>query len=195
MRAAILTILTCTLVARADGQWSTAFTVSRTASRGHAADRTGTEIRPESPRTAALAIAMGSGHWRVAASGRYTEAGLTVAGADAHVVTPRAMSAWGMGLEVHRRVAGSAAGPAVYAGAGVDASHWEFRDAPDDSRWRMSGVALVQGAVAITGRWSVLLRGEVAAGSSLFDIEELPDGYRLRHALRHGVAIGIERRW
>lgn len=196
MRALVLSLPLCiALASPIAAQWGTSFMVAGAAVHGHAVDADGTHIRPESPRTVSLAISRTSGRWRIETGVRHTDASLAVAAAEARVVTPAMMSAWGAGVDVSRRVAGDDAQPTLHAGVGIDASHWTFADAPDDSRWRMSALAMLQGSAAIGGRWRLLLRGEVAVGRSLFVAAELPEGYRLQRATRHGLAVGIERRW
>ncbi len=175
-------------------QWSTSLAVHRSASTGHSRDGIGTELRPHGPITAALALAMRRGAWRVRFAARYSEAGLAVWSDRAALITPKAMRAWGTTVEADRRVAGDDdTQPTLRVGVGVELARWTFNEAADDDRWRPAALGALEGSVRLGRRWRMLARGEVAIGPSLFRADELPEGYTLRRAVRHGIGFGVER--
>ena len=144
--------------------------------------------------TAALGMALHRGAWRLRVAARYSEAGLAVWSDGAALITPKAMHAWGATVELGRQISGDGGDdPALRAGLGAEMNQWSFTEADDDARWRPALVGALEGSIRITGQWRMLVRGEVATGPSLFDEDELPDGYARRRALRHGIGFGVER--
>ena len=176
-------------------QWTTSLAVTRYAAHGNARDTDETQLGPHAPKMIALSLGTTRGAWRVQVGGRYLEAGLEVAGTDGALITPDIMSARGGAVEVQRRLAGDGITPTLHAGLGLELMRWSFAGAGDDTRWRAASLVDLDLTIGIAAAWRFVVRGELMAGRSLFTADELPVGYNLRTGIRHGVALGIERRW
>ena len=110
-------------------------------------------------------------------------------------MTRDALAAWGVGLELARRLRGRADGNALWAGLGAVAERWTFDVAGGDPRWRGSFRGSLQLDLPLIGAWHGLVRTEASLGASLFRADELPEGYRRHTARRAGMQLGVTRRW
>lgn len=179
-------------------QWRLAISAGTAATSGHARDAADPEqaaILPDHPVSWLLALARQRGSWRVGIDGSRITSDLAIRGSSTSLVTRGALSAWGLGFEASRRLAGHAAAPSLWAGVGAVYERWSFDIAGGDARWRASGRASLQLDAPLSRRWSALVRGEALAGASLFRVEELPEGYTRRASQRAGLLLGVSRRW
>ncbi len=161
---------------------------------GHSRDDSGPEVLgflPDRPSSFALAIGHDLGGIRVSLEVRRTSADLALRGDNTLIVTTGALHAWGGALEGARRVVGRDGQPTLRAGLGLLAERWTFDIAGSDPRWRAAARGALEVTVPIAGHWNGVLRGELAAGPSLFRLEELPEGYGRRMGWRRGIVLGI----
>jgi hypothetical protein len=176
-------------------QWSVTLRGGSATERGHslaADDPDRPQLRPDHPATLEVALARALGAWRVSVAGRHRSADLVVSGETAAVVSKSALTAWGVSVEVARRVAGTPTRATLHTALGVAFDHWDVGIA-DDARTRPEARAALEAAVPVHGAWSGVLRGELAAGGALFRDNELPQGYRRRMGWSTGMMLGL--RW
>lgn len=195
-RLILCAALASTPVLRVDAQWYTSLTGGRAGTAGHArsADDVAngrTELMPWRPATVALRIGRELGNWRLGVEARRTTADLAVSGEATVLVTTNVVDAWGAGLEVTRRIAGDLGRPVLRAGVSIIAERWSFELDGGDARWRVAAQGVLDATVPLWRRLAGVIRAEAALGPSLFDNDELPSGYELRPAVRHGIAIGV----
>lgn len=195
-RLFLFTALMSVPIVHLDAQWYAALTGGRAGTVGHArstddAPDSRAELLPWRPATLALRIGRDLSDWRVGIEARRTTSDLAARGEGTVLVTTNVADAWGAGVEVTRRLAGGAGRPALRAGVGVLAERWSFDLDGGDARWRLAAQGVLDAGVPLWRRWSGVIRAEAALGRSLFDEAELPVGYELRPAVRHGVAIGV----
>ncbi len=150
---------------------------------------------PDRPMSFALAIGRDAGRQRVTIDLRRTSADLALRGPGTTIVTRGVLHASSAALEVARRLAGAAGRPTLHGGIGVTVERWHFDLGASDARWRLGGRGALEVGLPIHGRWDAVLRGELAASSSIFTAVELPEGYVRRAGWRTGVLLGLARRW
>ena len=197
-RMILFAVLTSIPALRLTAQWHVALTGGRAGTAGHARSTDDVpdgraELRPWRPATLALRVGRDLGHWRVSAEVRRTTADLAISGEATVVITTGAIDAWGSGIEVTRRIAGKPGKPALRAGVGAVAERWSFDLDGGDARWRLAAQGVLDASIPLWRGWSGVLRAEAALGQSLFDEDELPLGYEVRRAVRHGIAVGVAR--
>jgi hypothetical protein len=162
--------------------------------RGHAKaddDPERPEIAPDHPATLAVGMARSGTTWRIGIRATRTTSDLAVRGTETAVVTRGTLRAWGVGVEVGRRVAGSAGAPELRVLAGGQLERWTFPGTVSEARIIPAAVGAVEGQVPLRPRWHALMRGEVGIGGSLFREGELPLGYVTRAGQRAGIQVGI----
>jgi hypothetical protein len=178
-------------------QWRAAFLTGTAVSHGDARDETDPahpEIHAEAPATLSVSLAREHGGWRIGMEFHHTSADLTEISESAAVSTRDVLKAWGAALEVARRLVGREGAPALHVAVGVGLDRWTF-DIPDDSpRWRPSLRGALEAELPINQKWSGVVRSQVSAGPSVFNSEELPDGFVQRTAVRAGLVVGVSRR-
>lgn len=179
-------------------QWQLSLLAGTATTAGHARaelDPELTAILPDHPVSWSLGLAREYPAWRVSLDGSRITSDLAIRGRSTSLVTRDALSAWGVGLELARRLRGRPSESSLWAGIGAAAERWSFDIAGGDPRWRVSLRGSLQIEVPLTSGWSGLLRAEASVGASLFRVEELPGGYSRRAARRAGMQLGVTRRW
>lgn len=194
MRLTIVALLLLLPLRPAAAQWRVTALHGSASVSGFSRDDSGPEklsFLPDHPSSYALAIARDLGGIRLALELRRTGADLALHGDNTVIVTTGALHAWGGAFEGSRRVAGQEGQPMLRAALGVLAERWTFDVGGSDPRWRAAGRGALEATVPIGGHWHGVLRGELAAGPSVFRLEELPEGYARRIGWRRGVVLGI----
>jgi hypothetical protein len=196
-RILLLLVAPC-LVRSAAAQTDVALLGGSVATRGNARSDAGAdqpELRPDHTGTLMLAVRRRFGAWRVGGAVRHTSADLAEVGSGTAVVTRGALRAWGAGIELGRRVAGTAGGADLLALAGAAFDRWRFVDLEGPARWRAALTGALEARLPAGRRWAALIRAEAMAGPSLFSSDELPAEFHRRAAWRYGVLVGLARRW
>lgn len=160
----------------------------------HAVDRGGADspsFRPGTGGEVVLALGLDRGAWRVALGARRGPADLILRGSEAGVITPDAITATGLGLELGRRLAGGASGPTLHVLLGAERISWSFPGLDEPSRSGWNAVAALEGEVPLGRMVAGVVRVDGARGSSLFTADELPDGFVVTTASRVGLSVGI----
>lgn len=148
-------------------------------------------FRPGSGGEAAVALGARVGTWRVAVAMRRAPADLVLRGDDAGIITPDAITATAVGLELGRRLAGAPGGPELDAFLGAERVSWSFPGLDEPTRSGWGGLVALEGVVPFGRRAAGVVRLEGARGGSLFTEEELPDGFARRGASRIGLSVGL----
>jgi hypothetical protein len=194
VRHILLFLLVLSAPSALNAQWSVALLSGSATSHGDARDDSDPahpEFHADRPATLTVAIARETGRWRVGVEAHHSTADLSEVSASAAVTTFRAFEAWGAGFELGIRLAGDPSRPTLRAGVGAGGDRWSFAGAP--ARWRTAARGALEADFPIGRRWSVVVRGEAAAGPSVFTSEELPEGFKQRAMWRTGFALGIAR--
>jgi hypothetical protein len=179
-------------------QWQLSLLTGASATAGHARaalDPEQTAILPDHPVSWGLRLAREYPAWRVSLDGSRITGDLAIRGRSTSLVTRDALAAWGVGLELARRLRGRPDDNSLWAGLGAVAERWSFDVAGGDPRWRGSLRGSLQLDVPLIRGWNGLVRAEASVGASLFRADELPEGYRRRPARRAGMQLGVTRRW
>ncbi len=184
-------LLAAGLVAPLPAQWSASLVIARTATAGYLASDDGSEFRPDSPHEYTLTLAREARSWRVRAGARVIRAGLTVSDGEVSLVTHGLVRGNGLVADISRRVLGDGVAPTLRAGLGGELVRWTVGGLDDSRHWVAAAIGSLEGSVAIGWRMRALVRGEVAAGPSIFHDDVATDGFVLKRAIRHGVALGV----
>lgn len=177
-------------------QWRAALLHGTAASHGDAQsdnDPAHPQLQAHQPATWTLSLLRASGDWRIGLELRHITADLAEIGAASSVTTNNVLAAWGAAVEVGRRVVGGVGRPSLVAAIGVTFDRWTFDLVNDAPRTRAAGRAALEADFPIGRSWSVVIRGEMSAGPSLFNAGELPDGFSTRTATRQGIGLGVAR--
>ncbi|MDZ4258985.1 MAG: hypothetical protein U0974_03695 [Gemmatimonadales bacterium] len=156
-----------------------------------AADRP--ELRPSANSDVAGSIGYDRGPWRIAGLIRSTSADLVIVGADAGVSSNDQMLGTTFGVEIGRRLVGSAERPSAHLLVGAGYEHWSFRDAIGDDRSKLQFSAALEGNVPFSSAWSGVVRLDGALGKSPFRADDLPEEFERRTARRGSMHLGL--RW
>ncbi len=192
MRAGYLSaLLAAGLAAPLPAQWSASLAVARTATAGYLASDDGSEFRPGSPHEYTLTLGREMRSWRVRAGARVIRASLTVSDGEVSLSTHGLVRGNGLVADVSRRVLGDGVAPTLRAGLGGELVRWTVAGLDDSRHWVAAATGSLEGSVAIGWRMRALVRGEVAAGPSIFHDDVATDGFVLKRAIRHGVALGV----
>jgi hypothetical protein len=138
-----------------------------------------------------VGIGRDHGAWRVALRGRRTHADLVIAGATAGIITTDVLRATAIGIEGGRRVAGQATGPQAHMLVGVARERWSFNGLDDEDRTLTLLTAALEGEVPLIRRVRGVVRLEGATGPSLFEADELPEGFETRSGRRTALHLGL----
>jgi hypothetical protein len=179
-------------------QWQLSLVTGPAVTSGHSRDDLDPDqaaILPDHPVSWSLAITRESGMWRFALDGRRITSDLAIRGNSTALVTRDALTAWGVGLEASHHILGRQASPTLWGGLGAVGEQWSFSAARGEARWRAAIRGSLQLDMPFSARWRAIVRAEALAGASLFDADELPDGYGRQPALRAGLLLGAARRW
>ncbi|MES2124001.1 MAG: hypothetical protein V4503_04855 [Gemmatimonadota bacterium] len=190
----LLLLLASLSPARATAQWQLSLVTGWSATAGHSRDPVDQDqpaILPDRPQNWSLAVARQRRGWRIAVDGSRITADLAVRSTSTTLATRGALSAWGLGAEVGRRIAGRGDGSSLWGSVGAVYERWSFDVTGGDSRWRAAARGALQLNVPFGAHWAGLLRGELLAGPSLFRPEELPEGYGIRSARRATLQVGV----
>ena len=197
MRPLVFTVLLLAAPTTLRAQWRLALLTGTAVTHGDARDETDPahpEFHAHAPRTVALSLARGTGAAAFALELHHTSADLAEISASTAVTTRSALTAWGAALEFGRRVAGTPDGPTLHAVAGAGIDRWSFDIADGTSRWRASVRGALEIGLPVNPTWGGVIRGQVVAGPSVFNLEELPEGFVQRVAVRVGLVFGVSRR-
>ena len=197
MRRFAVALLLLSAPATLHAQWRLALLTGTAVTHGDARDDTDPahpEFHAEAPATLALRLARRQGASWLAVEVHHTSADLAEISASTAVMTRGALTAWGTALELTHRVVGPQDGPALNAvlGAGID--RWTFNLDDGAPRWRGSVRGALEADLPINPKWSGVIRSQIVAGPSVFNAEELPEGFEQRMAVRIGLVFGVSRR-
>lgn len=190
-------LLLLTTPAALRGQWRLTALSGTAASHGDArddADPAHPEIHAERPYAISLVLSRQRNAWRVAAEFHHVTADLAELSGSAAVTTRGVLKGWGAAVELARRVAGHEGAPTLHGIAAVAIDRWSFDLAESAPRWRASLRGAVEADFPVSARWSAVIRGQLSAGPSFFEANELPEGFARRTAIRTGILLGISRR-
>lgn len=163
---------------------------------GHARDLSDVEqpsFGPGTTRESALAIGIDRGPWRIALRFRRETPDLILVGETSGIITRDALAASHGGLEIGRRIAGGPAAPALHVIGGAGVTRWEFPGFEDAPRNRYGAWLALEGGLPLRSHLEGVLRLEALNTGSLFETEDLPEGYSARSARRLGLSLGL--RW
>jgi len=193
-RLPLVVFLLAAAPATLTAQWHLTLGAGVAGARGHAfaPDDTDTPaLRPAPTRDIAVGIGRDHGAWRVAIRGRRTHADLVIAGATAGIITTDILRATAIGAEVGRRLAGGRHAPQAHLLLGVARERWSFGGLDDEARSVTLVTAALEGEVPLDKRLRGVVRVEGGIGSSLFDTDELPDGFETRSGRRTALHLGL----
>ncbi|HEX3926986.1 MAG TPA: hypothetical protein VHW65_03235 [Gemmatimonadales bacterium] len=182
----------------AHAQWRVDLLAGSATVSGHArdgADPDHPQLRPDHPATWVAALSHDAGSWRLGVDARRTTADLGEVSSSTAVITRGALAAWEGAAELGRRIAGAPERTSLTAGAAVVWDRWQFRDITGASRSRWGGRGDLELAIPLGAHLSGIVRGEVLFEQSLFDADELPDGFTRQSGVRSGLLLGLARRW
>jgi hypothetical protein len=149
------------------------------------------ELRPDRPSLVAVTVVRAMAHWRLGAELHHVRADLAEVSSESVVSSRSALSATGVALDLGFRVAGHADAAALYASLGAGYDRWHF-DLPDDQpRWRPSARGALELDFPLGSRWSGLVRSQASLGPSVFQADELPEGFDRKMELRTNVGVGV----
>ncbi len=181
-------------VATLGAQWQWSLTAGSASVSGHARaedDPERPEVAPNHPMTLTLAVTRQRGAWRAGLQLARTRSDLGIRGIETAVVTRGTLRAWGTGVEIGRRIAGTAGAPELALLAGAVLERWTFPGTSGEARILASVRGAVEGTVPLRPRWQAIIRGEAALGGSLFRESDLPLGYTTHPGRRRGIRLGI----
>ncbi|MEO5824351.1 MAG: hypothetical protein ABIR59_00510 [Gemmatimonadales bacterium] len=184
-------LLAIGLAAPLPAQWSTSLVVARTATAGYLASDDGSEFRPGSPHEYTVTIAREARSWRLRAGARVIRASLTVSDGEVSLTTHGLVRGNGLVADVSRRALGDGVAPTLRVGLGGELVRWTVAGLGDSRHWVVAATGSLEGSVAIGRRMRALVRGEVVAGPSIFHDDVATEGFVLKRAIRHGMALGV----
>ena len=194
MRGTLLMLLCGTMATPLAAQWRLSIATGPATTSGHSLNATQDDrpaILPDHPQPWTLTLMRQMGAWRLGIDGSRITADLAVRGTTSSLATRGALSAWGTGVELARRITARHDGFALWGGVGAVYERWAFDVAGGDARWRPAARAALQLDIPLATHWNGLLRGELSAGPSLFRDGELPEGYQRRGARRAALLLGV----
>lgn len=176
------------------GQWQVQLVAGSARAAGHARaddDPDHPEVAPHHPVTIAVTVVRPFGRWQLGATLRRSHSDLAISGGETAVVTRGALRAWGAGVELGRRVVGTADAPSAVALLGGAVERWSFPTSGGAPRVVPSVHGAVEGRVPLSRHWLGIVRGEAAVSGSLFTASDLPPDYAVRAGRRWGIGIGL----
>jgi hypothetical protein len=145
---------------------------------------------PASATEFAGAVAWHGAGWRVAATASTHSPDLQLRGETAGVLVVEALQARSYGVEFGRDLVGREAGPRLTGIVGIATDRWKAVDAGATfSRWR--GLAALEGGIPLHGKIAAVVRAEAGLAESLFEINDLPEGYDRTTAWRRALQVGL----
>lgn len=193
-RLSLVILLFCAAPAPLTAQWHLTLSAGAAGVRGHAFapdDNDTPALRPAPTRDMAVGIGRDRGAWRVALRGRYTHADLVIAGATAGIITTDVLRATAVGIELGRRLAGARDAAQAHLLVGIARERWSFEGLDDEARSVTMVTAALEGEVPLYKRVRGVVRVEGGTGSSLFEADELPDGFDTRSGRRAALHLGL----
>jgi hypothetical protein len=163
---------------------------------GHARDVSDPDEPTFGPGVAgdgAIAIGVDRGPWRIGLVVARETPDLVLAGHSSGIITRDALAAWRGGLELGRRLVGTAGASSIHLMVGVGLTRWSFPGFEDPARNRLGGWLALDGALPLAAHIDGTLRLELMRSSSLFEDADLPEGFEPLQARRVGVSLGL--RW
>jgi hypothetical protein len=163
---------------------------------GHARDEADPEqptFGPGTTRDGTIALGLDRGVWRFAISVRRETPDLVLVGESSGIITRNALESWHAGIELGHRVAGHPALPSLHVLVGAGVTRWSFPGFDYPPRSRLGAWAAMEGATPLVGRLGGVIRLEGMRTASLFEGEDLPEGYESLSARRLGLSLGL--RW
>ena len=148
-------------------------------------------LRPAPTRDLAIGMGRDHGAWRVVVRGRRTLADLVIAGATAGIITTDVLRANTVGIEFGRRLAGARDAAQAHLLVGVASERWNFEGLEDEARSLTLVTAALEGEVPLYRRLRGVVRVEAGTGPSLFEADELPDGFETRSGRRTALHLGL----
>lgn len=194
MRLPLVVVLLCTAPACLPAQWHLTLGAGDAGTRGHALapdDSDTPALRPAPTRDIGAGIGRDHGAWRVAVRARRTNADLVIAGATAGIITTDVLRATAVGAEVGRRLAGARDAAQAHLLVGVARERWSFEGLEDEARSVTMLTAALEGEVPLYRRLRGVVRLEGGTGPSLFEADELPDGFETRSGRRTALHLGL----
>ena len=192
MRRILILLLVATAVPPLGAQWRVTLLSASPTARGDArndADPARPEFHADHPSIQSLAVARDVGRWRAGVEVRRTTADLSEVSRDISVTTGGVFEAWGTGIEVGVRLAGTGARGELRAGLALDGDRWHL--AGGAARWRAAARGALELDLPVSHRLGAVIRGEATTGPSVFLAGELPEGFARRDLWRTGIAIGL----
>ena len=163
---------------------------------GHATDALdpeGATLGPDVSREVTLGIGIDRGIWRIELIAGRSSPDLLVIGASSGIVTRNVLESTGVTLAAGPRLFGGPHKAELHLLLGATLSRWSFPEFGDPDRNRISATLAAEGALPLAGAIRGVLRLEGSLGASLFDAEDLPEGYQTRGARRMSLGVGL--RW
>jgi hypothetical protein len=194
MRLMLVVGLVIAAPAPLTAQWHLTLGAGVAGASGHAfapEDSDAPELRPAPTRDLAIGIGRDHGAWRVAIRGRRTHADLVIAGATAGIITTDVLRATAVGIELGRRLAGARDAAQAHLLVGIARERWSFVGLEDEARSVTLLTAALEGEVPLYRRMRGVVRVEAGTGPSLFEADELPDGFETRSGRRTALHLGI----
>lgn len=176
-------------------QWSLGAEIGLLACRGGASDTatsgTPNTLRPSQGATYALRVQRSFGTFGAGMSFLYSSTGVGAENEETTVEAKSSMELLELAPEAFVVLARPGAGGAVLLHAGILLDHWSLQT---DGRDRVAALAAVSLDWPMTGRWSGTFRAGLAVGPSVFDEEEMPDGFKRHATWRRSIAAGVQLR-
>lgn len=194
-RLPLVLLLCCTAPATLAAQWHLTLSAGVAGARGHAFapdDSDTPALRPAPTLDLGIGAGRDRGAWRVAVRGRRTHADLVIAGTRAGIISTDVLRGNAVGVELGHRIAGAASAAQAHLLVGVARERWSFAglDA-DEARSLTLGTAALEGEVPLSRRLRGVVRLEGGIGPSLFETEEVPEGFETRNGRRSALHLGL----
>lgn len=193
-RLPLVVLLCCAAPTTLTAQWHLTLSAGAASVRGHAFapdDSDTPALRPAPTRDVGVGLGREHGPWRVAVRGRRTHADLVIAGAAAGIITTDVLRATAVGIELGRRLAGARDAAQAHLLIGITSERWSFEGLDDEARSLTMVTAALEGEVPLYRRLRGVVRLEGGTGPSLFEADELPDGFETRSGRRTALHLGL----
>jgi len=187
-------VVVCSLLAPPlAAQWSVGVEIGLQACAGAASDTSpsgnGNTVRPSQGTTYALRVQRRSGAFGAGVGVLYSRAGAEATNEESTVELKDRMELFELAPEFFVVVARPAAGGAVLLHAGVVVDRWSLETV---DRNRVAALAAVSLDWPMTDRLSGTFRAGLAVGPSVFEEEEVPNGFERRTTWRRSITAGMQ---
>lgn len=190
----VILLLAAAAPATLTAQWHLTLGGGGAGARGHAFapdDSDAPGLRPAPTREMSIGLGRDRGAWRLALRGRRTHADLVIVGATAGIITTDVLRANAVGVEVGHRIAGTEGSATAHLLFGVARERWSFEGLDDEARSLTLMTAALEGDVPVFRCLRGVVRLEAGTGSSLFEADELPEGFETRSGRRTALHLGL----